>query len=200
MVFGELFQRAEQGRPLHQWRRALGATAHRIEEAGAAGPLDAAVGTPLAAGCAHDGGCLEGAALRLEDELRAEQLEDEQLAFQVKMHTISRRSISARSGLNGRGRWISAALGAAGSSTRGNGWAGSGPASFPASFGAAQSRQARPEEAIMQEPSSGAAKGSALPHAAAQPRLHQRIEARSHAGVEADTHRVGRGELRPLRQ
>ena len=50
----------------------------------------------------------------------------------------------------------SAALEAAGSSSRGSGWAPSGPASAW-ECRAAQSRQARPEEA--QEPSWGAARG-----------------------------------------
>ena len=52
-----------------------------------------------------------------------------------------------------------AALEAAGSSTRGNGWAHSGPASSQ-ECGAAQSRQARPEKA--QEPSWGTAKRGTL--------------------------------------
>ena len=51
----------------------------------------------------------------------------------------------------------SAALEAASSTTRGDGWAPSGPASFWESR-AAQSRQARPEKA--QEPSWGSAKGA----------------------------------------
>ena len=58
--------------------------------------------------------------------------------------------------LNGQRRWNWRLLEAAGSSTRGNGWELSEPAS-PWEYRAAQSRQARLEEA--QEPKWGAAKG-----------------------------------------
>eukprot|EP00964_Phaeocystis_antarctica_P039296 scaffold22481_cov49-Phaeocystis_antarctica.AAC.1 len=57
----------------------------------------------------------------------------------------------------------SAGLEAASSSSRGSGWAPRGPAS-PWEYRAAQSRQARPEEA--QEPSWGTGKGSTFDHAA----------------------------------
>ena len=59
----------------------------------------------------------------------------------------------------GQTRWKWAALEAAGSGSRGSGWAPSGPASSW-ECRAAQSRQARPEEA--QEPSWGAAKAGTL--------------------------------------
>ena len=65
VVLGELLERAEQGRPLHQWRRALSAAAYRIEEAGATGPLHATVGALLAVRRAHDGGRLQGVRVRV---------------------------------------------------------------------------------------------------------------------------------------
>ena len=80
----------------------------------------------------------------------------------------------------------SAALEAAGSSTRGNGWAPRGPAS-PWEYQAAQSHQARPEEA--QKPSWGTAKGVQFGHAAVRA-LGTCLAGDAHERLRRDLRRV----------